>query len=265
LVAMNAYLPFGGEIPDGELDGERHKFTGHERDNLGNGANALDYMHARHYNPNLGRFLSVDPVTGSSTIPQSWNRYGYALNNPLRLVDKAGRCNGLPDDVEPCIKPESEEGQAEVGEPTAYDPEDPQLLVDDYQQKTTWAFEAIMDGLVGVVELADPSPVTMAVRGVLSKYYPDSPSGSQNANAGMLLAAYLTMEEAKAGAGSPIMAGRIKDLRYPAEEYAKMGHIHWLPEPLSGAYGTKLKNGGMVEVHYWKNLITGLRFGFKFK
>ncbi|MGK2883385.1 MAG: RHS repeat-associated core domain-containing protein, partial [Rhodococcus sp. (in: high G+C Gram-positive bacteria)] len=71
-VAMNAYLPFGGEIPDGELDGERHKFTGHERDNLGNGANALDYMHARYYNPNLGRFLSVDPVLGSASTPQSW-------------------------------------------------------------------------------------------------------------------------------------------------------------------------------------------------
>jgi len=47
-------------------------------------------MHARYYNPNLGRFLSVDPVGGTVGISQSWNRYGYVLNNPLNLVDPFG-------------------------------------------------------------------------------------------------------------------------------------------------------------------------------
>lgn len=39
---------------------------------------ADDYMHARYYNPNLGRFLSVDPVLDQKRAlsnPQSWNRY----------------------------------------------------------------------------------------------------------------------------------------------------------------------------------------------
>lgn len=50
-----------------------------------------DYMHARYYSPNLGRFVSVDPVGVSMGSSQSWNRYSYVLNNPLKLVDPDGR------------------------------------------------------------------------------------------------------------------------------------------------------------------------------
>ena len=45
------------------------------------------YMHARYYSPNLGRFLSVDPVGGKVGSSQSWNRYSYVTNNPLVFVD----------------------------------------------------------------------------------------------------------------------------------------------------------------------------------
>src|SRR4029078_12145774 len=36
-----------------------------------------------------GRFTSADPLiaSGRTSLPQSWNRYAYALNNPLRLID----------------------------------------------------------------------------------------------------------------------------------------------------------------------------------
>jgi len=50
-----------------------------------------DYMHARYYSPNLGRFLSVDPIGGTVGSSQSWNRYSYVLNNPLSLIDPDGR------------------------------------------------------------------------------------------------------------------------------------------------------------------------------
>ena len=71
------------------------KFTGHERDLLGStGTTAhLDSMHARYYNPHLGRFLSVDPVVGEVGSSQSWNRYGYVRNNLLNLVDPTGRAD----------------------------------------------------------------------------------------------------------------------------------------------------------------------------
>jgi RHS repeat-associated protein len=50
-----------------------------------------DYMHARYYSPNLGRFMSVDPVGGSIGSSQSWNRYSYVENNPLAFLDPNGR------------------------------------------------------------------------------------------------------------------------------------------------------------------------------
>jgi RHS repeat-associated protein len=40
--------------------------------------------------PNLGRWLSPDPLGGDITSPQSLNRYAYALNNPETLTDPSG-------------------------------------------------------------------------------------------------------------------------------------------------------------------------------
>ncbi|MEO8381129.1 MAG: RHS repeat-associated core domain-containing protein, partial [Acidobacteriota bacterium] len=51
-------------------------------------------MHARFYDPDMGRFLSVDPVLDlrtNMTNPQGWNRYSYVRNNPLRWTDPTGR------------------------------------------------------------------------------------------------------------------------------------------------------------------------------
>jgi RHS repeat-associated protein len=53
-------------------------------------ADDLDYMHARHYSPITGRFLSVDRVGGRTAMPQTWNRYAYSLGNPLKFVDPNG-------------------------------------------------------------------------------------------------------------------------------------------------------------------------------
>jgi uncharacterized protein RhaS with RHS repeats len=48
-------------------------------------------MHARYYSPNLGRFMSVDPVGGRIGSSQSWNRYSYVENKPTGFVDPDGR------------------------------------------------------------------------------------------------------------------------------------------------------------------------------
>jgi hypothetical protein len=43
----------------------------------------------------LGRFTSLDPtlISADPANPQSWNRYAYVLNNPLRKIDPDGRYN----------------------------------------------------------------------------------------------------------------------------------------------------------------------------
>jgi RHS repeat-associated protein len=86
------YYPFGEEATAFNQDTIRAKFTGHERDlgNPGGAGDDLDYMHARHHNPLLGRFLSTDAVGGSPAAPQSWNRYAYVLDNPMNYTDPAG-------------------------------------------------------------------------------------------------------------------------------------------------------------------------------
>ncbi|MGK2859512.1 MAG: RHS repeat-associated core domain-containing protein, partial [Thermoanaerobaculia bacterium] len=91
-IAEHDYLPFGEELS--EAGDERLKFTGHERDQGAADWADLDYMHARYYNPNLGRFLSVDPVLQikrAMADPQGWNRYAYVRNNPLSSVDRDGK------------------------------------------------------------------------------------------------------------------------------------------------------------------------------
>jgi RHS repeat-associated protein len=45
----------------------------------------LGYMQARYYDPQLGRFLSVDPVMdqkAATKSPRTWNRHTYVINNP---------------------------------------------------------------------------------------------------------------------------------------------------------------------------------------
>ena len=61
-------------------------FTGHEHiDEVG-----LIHMNGRVYDPQLGRFLSADPFVQSPTSSQNYNRYSYALNNPLKYTDPSG-------------------------------------------------------------------------------------------------------------------------------------------------------------------------------
>jgi RHS repeat-associated protein len=100
-VAYHFYYPFGEEATAFNQDSERMKFTGHERDlgSAGGAGDDLDYMHARHESPVTGRFLSVDKADGRSSVPQSWNRYSYALGNPVRFIDP----NGL-EPMEPTIQ-----------------------------------------------------------------------------------------------------------------------------------------------------------------
>lgn len=64
----------------------RRGFTGHEHlDRTG-----IIHMNGRIYDPQLGRFLSPDPILAEPASSQSWNRYSYVSNNPLAYTDPSG-------------------------------------------------------------------------------------------------------------------------------------------------------------------------------
>ena len=77
-----------------------HQFTSKERD----AETGLDYFGARYYSGAQGRYISPDPMGGKIANPQSFNRYAYVLNNPLKFTDPTGlyeclgsdgQCSGL--------------------------------------------------------------------------------------------------------------------------------------------------------------------------
>jgi len=64
-------------------------FTGQYEDTL---SGLYDFLY-REYSPVQGRWISPDPAGLAAvdpTNPQSWNRYAYALNSPVRYIDPTG-------------------------------------------------------------------------------------------------------------------------------------------------------------------------------
>ena len=59
----------------------------------------LVYMQARFNDPQVGRFLSTDPVHFDGKNPFSFNRYKYGNNNPYRYVDPTGMTEDSPENL----------------------------------------------------------------------------------------------------------------------------------------------------------------------
>ncbi|MGO1070760.1 RHS repeat-associated core domain-containing protein [Lysobacter sp. CA199] len=85
VIERTEYEPYGAQITRPVQDGPG--YTGH----VGDAATGLSYMQQRYFDPQIGRFLSVDPVTASSGTGANFNRYKYANNNPYRFIDPDGR------------------------------------------------------------------------------------------------------------------------------------------------------------------------------
>ena len=79
------YRPYGAQALGTPPAGPG--YTGHVNDP----DTGLVYMQARYYDPGTGRFLSVDPVGPAPGNTFSFNRYGYASNNPIVNIDPDGR------------------------------------------------------------------------------------------------------------------------------------------------------------------------------
>ena len=75
------------------------------------------------------------------------------------------------------------------------------------------------------------------------------PEGSGNLG----LRQQLALEEAQSANSERIMEGRINDPRYPDDLWAKMRYVH------------RSQDGSTIVVHFWENVLTGAREGFKIK
>ncbi|MDH0273021.1 MULTISPECIES: RHS repeat-associated core domain-containing protein [Stenotrophomonas] len=79
------YEPYGAVVGGHVTDGPG--YTGHVSD----AATGLSYMQQRYMDPQLGVFLSVDPVTAYEQPVGQFNRYRYANGNPYKFKDPDGR------------------------------------------------------------------------------------------------------------------------------------------------------------------------------
>lgn len=61
-------------------------------------------MNARLYDPDLSRFLSPDPYVQMPDNTQSFNRYSYCLNNPMKYTDPSGELFIIDDWIIGAIK-----------------------------------------------------------------------------------------------------------------------------------------------------------------
>lgn len=81
------YGPFGESITSTGSNLNAMKYTGREQD----AETGLYYYRARYYDPEIGRFISEDPIGFRGGI----NFYAYVTANPLNMVDPTGN-EGTP-------------------------------------------------------------------------------------------------------------------------------------------------------------------------
>jgi len=82
-----SYAPFGGLLTSSESVGSPFQFVGEwgvMQDQSG-----LDFMRARSYSSDNGRFVTIDPL---GPVGGDANTYGYALNSVTNLNDPSGLC-----------------------------------------------------------------------------------------------------------------------------------------------------------------------------
>ncbi len=98
LAGQQGHYPFGESWYSSNAN--QYVFTSYQRD----AESGNDYAQARYNVNRLGRFSSLDPLPGSTSDPQSLNRYSYVRNMPVTAIDPTGMwpcvATNVPDDGE---------------------------------------------------------------------------------------------------------------------------------------------------------------------
>lgn len=89
------YDPLGKQTVKTNTIGLTRGYTGHE---MLNDFGVIN-MNGRIYDPVLGRFFSPDEFVQQCNNTQSFNRYSYCINNPLKYVDHSGYIFGIDDAI----------------------------------------------------------------------------------------------------------------------------------------------------------------------
>ena len=87
------YDAWGNPVVKEGASANKFLYTRHQ----GDAETGLYYFKARYYDPETGRFISVDPAEGQDDQPASYNKYLYAYANPMLYVDPDGRIALLND------------------------------------------------------------------------------------------------------------------------------------------------------------------------
>jgi RHS repeat-associated protein len=85
------FEPYGKVLGGTGSGSTTFAFTGEQLD-AGTG---FTFLRARYYNGALGRFFQKDAFSGDVLQPQTFNKYRYALNNPILLTEPSGNCEGV--------------------------------------------------------------------------------------------------------------------------------------------------------------------------
>ena len=95
--SVNSYLhdPFGISLARTETVGTAFGFVGEY--GVMNEGTGLEFMRARYYSPEIGRFMTLDPIAVTSL-----GAYSYANNSPTSFVDPLGlaSCNSEDPDID---------------------------------------------------------------------------------------------------------------------------------------------------------------------
>jgi len=80
------YDAFGIQIASTGTTANNHRYTGQQWD----GDLGMYYLRARYYQPQSGRFWTMDSYSGNSEAPLSLHKYFYCQNNPINGRDLSG-------------------------------------------------------------------------------------------------------------------------------------------------------------------------------
>lgn len=183
----------------------------------------------RYYDPQLGRWLTLDPIS----FLNNRNLYQYNFNNPFRYHDP--------------------NGTAAVA---LFIP----LVEIAFDFVVSWiSTEALLGTVTGAAFGYGAYHLASEIQGTTVDEPADQTGTATeekkkkgDRTKPIDLEEQLTLEEAKGEKGKNIPLN-IQDPKYPESDWKKMKHNHAHPD------GTK------TEVHWWENIGTGARHGYKFK